>query len=106
MEFAYYGNGVVLCLREFVKDGRDAGDEEKLDGSNKEKKTPGDCIKHIPKSCGSQSPKSSMVMGSPGHRQWRGLRVCGGVSRGQVTLRGYALLLLFLSAASDGPHSG
>ena len=39
MEFAYYGNNVVLGLREFVKDGRDAGDKEKLDGFNKGKKT-------------------------------------------------------------------
>lgn len=67
MEFAYYENHVVLSLSEFIMDGREARDEEKLNGFNKEEKTPGNFIKNSPKNLGPLN--LSVILGSPGNRK-------------------------------------
>lgn len=60
--------------------------EEKLDGFSKEKKTPGNHIKHTPKNWESQTPKCLTVVGSPGHQELGG--VAGGwISRGRDSER-------------------
>ena len=50
---------------------------EKLDGFNKEKKTPGNHIKHTPKNRESQTSKCPTIVGSPGHQELGGR--CWGV---------------------------